>query len=127
MEWPRLVEMCEASGETAATLVRLLRPRKADLFIIKPMHSGFYATNLQALLPRLGVSRLVLTGMATELCLLFTAADPHMLAYSLWTPAESVSISPACWAAFPIRMLRRHTWGADGPSLQHCLADWREN
>src|SRR3546814_12353812 len=23
MEWPRLVEMCEASGETAATLVRL--------------------------------------------------------------------------------------------------------
>src|SRR3546814_6546651 len=53
MEWPRLVEMCEASGETAATLVRLLRPRKADLFIIKPMHSGFYATNLQALLPRL--------------------------------------------------------------------------
>src|SRR3546814_3657560 len=107
MEWPRLVEMCEASGETAATLVRLLRPRKADLFIIKPMHSGFYATNLQALLPRLGVSRLVLTGMATELCVLFTAADAHMRDSSLWTPADCVASSPADGGEFPLRPLRR--------------------
>src|SRR3546814_12702173 len=111
MEWPRLVEMCEASGETAATLVRLLRPRKADLFIIKPMHSGFYATNLQALLPRLGVSRLVLTGMASDLCVLFTAADAHMRDSSLRTPADCVTSSQDDWGEFALQPLRRDLGG----------------
>ncbi|API60721.1 hypothetical protein BSL82_16670 [Tardibacter chloracetimidivorans] len=127
MEWPRLVEMCEASGETAATLVRLLRPRKADLFIIKPMHSGFYATNLQALLPRLGVSRLILTGMATELCVLFTAADAHMRDYSLWTPADCVASSTADGGEFALRLLRRHMGVEVRPTAERGLEDWLES
>src|SRR3546814_14011089 len=86
------------------------------------MHSGFYATNLQALLPRLGVSRLVLTGMATELCVLFTAADAHMRDYSLWTPADCVASSTADGGEFALRLLRRHM----GVEVQIGGASWRE-
>jgi nicotinamidase-related amidase len=42
-------------------------PRDEDYFIIKPQFSGFYATNLQVLLSKLGVSRLILTGIATDI------------------------------------------------------------
>lgn len=69
----------------------LLKPDDADYFIIKPQFSGFYATNLPVLLPKLGVSRLILTGIATDICVLFTAADAHMRDYSLWVPSDAVA------------------------------------
>ena len=73
----------------------LLAPQEDDYFIIKPQFSGFYATSLQVLLPKLGVDRLILTGIATEVCVLFTAADAHMRDYPLWVPSDAVaSVNP---------------------------------
>lgn len=46
----------------ASEIIDALAPREQDYFIIKPQLSGFYATNLPLLLPKFGVSRLVLTG-----------------------------------------------------------------
>ncbi|WP_260929178.1 cysteine hydrolase family protein [Novosphingobium sp. 9] len=66
----------------------LLQPAPADYFIIKPQFSAFYATNLPVLLPQLGASKLVLSGIATDICVLFTAADAHMRDYDLWVPSE---------------------------------------
>ncbi|PEQ10561.1 hypothetical protein B2G71_21495 [Novosphingobium sp. PC22D] len=68
-----------------------LRPRDDDYFIIKPQFSGFYATNLQVLLPKLGVSRLILCGVATDICVLFTAADAAMRDYRLCIPEDAVA------------------------------------
>src|SRR3569623_1348493 len=48
-----------------------IEPRDDDYFIIKPQFSGFYSTNLAVLLPKLGVRRLILTGVATEIYVLF--------------------------------------------------------
>lgn len=72
--------------EKGSRLSERLRPADDDYFIIKPQFSGFYATNLQVLLPKLGVNRLILTGVATDICVLFTAADAHMRDYALWIP-----------------------------------------
>jgi nicotinamidase-related amidase len=74
-------------------MVKRLRPRKQDYFIIKPQLSGFYATNLPVLLPRLGVSRLILAGVAADICVLFTAADAHMRDYDLRVPRDVVASS----------------------------------
>lgn len=72
-----------------------LRPRTSDYFVIKPQFSGFYATNLPVLLPKLGVSRLVLTGVATDACILVTAFDAHMRDYGLWIPEDAVAAETA--------------------------------
>lgn len=69
----------------------LLRPAAADFFIIKPQFSGFYATNLQVLLPKLSVRHLIITGIATDICVLFTAADAHMRDYTMWIPEDAVA------------------------------------
>jgi len=82
----RLVEGAIAKGSVVA---RELRPRAEDYFIIKPQFSGFYATNLQVLLPKLGANRLILAGTATDICVLFTAADAHMRDYDLWVPSDA--------------------------------------
>ena len=60
-----------------------LRPGSDDYFILKPKHSGFFATSLQPLLQHLDVERLILAGMATNLCVFFTAHDAHMLEYDI--------------------------------------------
>lgn len=85
-----IVEAC-AREPRARDLVLRMAPRDDDYFVIKPRFSGFYATNLPVLLPQLGVSRLVLTGVAADICVLFTAADAHMRDYRLWIPNDAVA------------------------------------
>ncbi|HVT81347.1 MAG TPA: isochorismatase family cysteine hydrolase [Phycisphaerae bacterium] len=74
---------CTRRGSPARDIVRKLKPRPHDYFILKPRHSAFYATSLAPLLDDLGVKRLVLAGIATNLCVLFTAHDAHMRKYEL--------------------------------------------
>lgn len=72
-------------------IARAMRPAEDDYFVIKPESSGFYSTLLPALLPRLGVTSLVVTGVAADICVLFTASDAHMREYPLWVPADTVA------------------------------------
>jgi nicotinamidase-related amidase len=90
-ERSKIVEACAAAPGPGGELVRRIAPRPDDYFVIKPQVSGFYATNLPVLLPRLGVSRVVLTGVAADICVLFTAADAHMREYELWIPRDAVA------------------------------------
>ncbi len=64
-------------------VVSRLKPRPKDYTLLKPRHSAFYATALGPLLEDIGATRLVLAGMATNLCVLFTAHDAHMRQFKL--------------------------------------------
>jgi nicotinamidase-related amidase len=88
-----IVEHCSREDALGRDIVELLRPEEDDFFVIKPQFSGFYSTNLPALLPRLGARRLILTGVAADICVLFTAADAHMREYELWVPSDCVASS----------------------------------
>lgn len=100
-EKSEIVEHAAKATTVAKEIVGRLRPRKADYFVIKPQFSGFYATNLIALLDALEIDRLILTGFAADICVLFTAADAHMRGYDLWTPADAIASETqdrTCWA-----------------------------
>lgn len=90
-ERSKLVAHATGEGRPGREMVRRIAPRDNDFFVIKPQFSGFYATNLPVLLPKLGASRLVLTGIAADICVLFTAADAHMREYELWVPRDAVA------------------------------------
>ncbi len=51
----------EAKGRE---IVELLQPDEMGYFVLKPKHSGFYATSLEVLLEYLASKELVLTGLA---------------------------------------------------------------
>lgn len=75
-------------------LVELLAPpHDRDYFVVKPKHSGFYNTSLELLLEHLGAERVVLTGMATEICVLFTANDAYMRDFDVVVAADCVASS----------------------------------
>jgi nicotinamidase-related amidase len=90
------VEHCLHEGVRGQRLAELLRPEKEDYFVLKPKHSGFYATTLATLLDYLGVRRLILTGINGDTCVLATAMDAYVRDFELYVPGDcTTSISPA--------------------------------
>jgi nicotinamidase-related amidase len=82
------IEACTAPGQPGRDVSRRLRPEPDDYFVLKPMHSAFYATPFELLLDHLDVGTLILTGFAADLCVLFTAHDAHMRGLRLVVPSD---------------------------------------
>lgn len=73
-------------------IVNLLKPdEEADYFVLKPKNSGFYSTTLEILLEHLQCSTLILTGVATDNCILFTANDAYLRDFNLIVPGDCVA------------------------------------
>ena len=72
-------------------IARLLEPRREDYFVLKPKHSGFQFTSLDVLLEHLGAKTLILTGVAGNFCVLFTAHDAYMRDYRIVVPGDCIA------------------------------------
>jgi nicotinamidase-related amidase len=69
-------------------IAELLKPDDEDYFVLKPKHSAFHSTSLEVLLAHLGASTLILTGIAGNFCVLFTAHDAYMRDFKLMVPCD---------------------------------------
>jgi len=72
-------------------IAQLLAPEPEDYFVLKPKHSGFQFTTLDVLLKHLGARTLVLTGVAGNFCVLFTAHDAYMRDYRIVVPGDCIA------------------------------------
>lgn len=82
----RLIEHCRKGN--GREIIDLLRPKDDDYFVLKPPHSGFFSSTLETLLRYLGATTLILTGIAGNYCVLFTANDAYMRDYKLIVPSD---------------------------------------
>ncbi len=98
-----IVRLPGARGAIASRL----RPGAADYFVLKPQQSGFYSTPLELLLEHLRVHTVVLTGFATDLCVLFTAHDAHMRGYRIAIPSDCSAANSTVLASQALRHARR--------------------
>ena len=94
----RLVNYCLRPDAVGKDFVEQIRPGEEDYFVLKPMHSAFYQTPLEALLRYLAASSLILCGLATNSCIVCTAHDAYMREFRFIVP-------PDCSAA---RSAREH-------------------
>ena len=118
----RLVD--RATKGEGADIASALAPRADDYFVIKPQFSGFYSTNLPVLLPKLGVSRLILTGVAADICVLFTAADAHMRDYALWVPRDAVAGEQQQRTDWALEIMANSMAAETRPTTALSLAGW---
>ena len=85
------MQHCLRDGGRGKPIAELLRPEPSDYFVLKPKHSGFFSTTLDTLLEYLEARTLIMTGMATNICVLFTANDAYMRDYQLAVPSDCVA------------------------------------
>jgi nicotinamidase-related amidase len=90
-DFPKLVQYCLAHNVRGQPIVARLIPEEDDYFILKPKHSAFFQTNLASLLKYLGVTRLILTGIAGDICVLFTANDAYMRDFRIIVPGDCIA------------------------------------
>jgi nicotinamidase-related amidase len=86
-----IVQHCLVEGVRGRPFVEQLIPDYDDYFVLKPKHSGFYQTPLEILLKHLGTNRLILAGVSTNSCVLFTANDGYMRDLELVIPSDCVA------------------------------------
>lgn len=90
-DFPSVLEHCRRSECKGSPMAELLTPDDDDYFVLKPKHSGFFSTTLGILLDYLQCHTLILTGVAGNICVLFTANDAYMRDFRLMVPADCVA------------------------------------
>jgi nicotinamidase-related amidase len=106
-DFPRLVQYCLGQKIRGKPIVAQLAPDPDDYFVLKPKHSAFYQTNLEILLNYLGVNTLILTGMAADICVLFTANDAYMRDLHLIVPPDCVASQRAEQNQLVLKLMQR--------------------
>ena len=72
-------------------LAELLAPDENDYFVLKPKHSAFFSTTLDVLLDYLKANTLILTGLAGNICVLFSANEAYMRDFNLIVPRDCIA------------------------------------
>ena len=107
---------CLEDGVRGEPIARQLAPDEEDYFVLKPKHSGFHSTTLEVLLAHLGARTLVLTGIAGDICVLFTAHDAYMRDFRLVVPSDCIASESAVRDRHALESMAQTCKARVGPS-----------
>jgi nicotinamidase-related amidase len=105
-DFRRTVAHCTARTSPGQRVSRRLRPTARDYFVLKPKHSGFFDTTLDTLLETLAIRRVILTGIAGNICVLFTANDAYMREYKILAPSDCIVSNTATDNEHALRQIK---------------------
>ncbi|GGB50883.1 isochorismatase family protein [Virgibacillus dakarensis] len=88
-DFHKVVEYCR--NDASREVIDAMKPAPDDYFFIKPKHSAFFQTPLQSLLTHLKKTNLIMSGIAGDICILFSAKDAYMYEYSLHVPENCMA------------------------------------
>jgi nicotinamidase-related amidase len=113
-------EICaRALGGADPALVEPILPPADVAFLAKARHSIFYETQLDYMLRRQGIGRIVLSGQVTEQCILYSALDAYVRHYSIVVPRDAVAHIHEDLAEAALRMMQINM-AAEIPSAAQC-------
>jgi len=104
-DFRKTVAHCTARSSPGRRVSQRLKPTARDYFVLKPKHSGFFGTTLDTLLETLGIRRVILTGIAGNICVLFTANDAYMRELALFAPADCIVSNTAADNDYALRQI----------------------
>lgn len=78
-------------GTEGAEIIEELSPKEEDIVIEKRRFSAFYGTDLDLTLRENNIDELIITGILTNICVLYTTADARMRGYDVKIPKDCVA------------------------------------
>lgn len=124
-KFDEIVRHCLTDHVRGRPFVEQLVPGPDDYFVLKPKHSGFFQTPLELLLKHLGTERLILTGVSTNSCVLFTANDAYMRDIELIIPEDCVAACNAQEHEFAMDQMKSMLKARVAPSADIDLNELR--
>jgi nicotinamidase-related amidase len=115
-DFRQTVAHCTGATSPGRRVSLRMRPTRRDYFVLKPKHSGFYDTTLDTLLEDLKIRRVVVTGIAGNICVLFTANDAYMRGMRIYAPADCIVSNTPDENAFALRQIETVLKGRLDPS-----------
>jgi nicotinamidase-related amidase len=112
------VEHCLNDEVPGKPIVERLKPEEEDYFVLKPKHSGFYSSSLDVLLHYLGTETVILTGIAGNICVLFTANDAYMRDLSLIVPCDGLASNTEAENQSALEVMRKVLKADTRPSTE---------
>jgi nicotinamidase-related amidase len=106
-DFPKLVAQFLAADIRGRAIVERLAPEEDDYFVLKPKHSAFFQTNLEILLRYLGATTLILSGMAGDICVLFSANDAYMRDFEIFVPPDCIASEEPEYNRQVLELMRR--------------------
>lgn len=94
-DFSQTVAYCLQSEVRGKPVVQELSPEDDDYFVLKPKHSAFFQTPLEILLKYLGANTLILTGMAGDICVVFSANDGYLRDFRIIVPPDCTASEDA--------------------------------
>jgi nicotinamidase-related amidase len=86
-------------------LLEPIAPDDDSMFVLKPRHTCFYETPLEYLLGQRDIDRVVLTGQATEQCIVYSALDAYVRHFQVAVPTDAVAHIHADLAQAALKMM----------------------
>jgi len=110
----------EAARESklGSQILEMIDVGPEDYHVLKPQRSGFFSTPLEVLLASLRVSTVIITGITTDICVLFTANDAYMRGYHVIVPRDCTAAVTAEQASSTLELLERVSDAVTTPSDQ---------
>ncbi|ART74576.1 cysteine hydrolase family protein [Sutcliffiella horikoshii] len=102
-DYDKIMDKC--TNKWSDPIMKALYPSGDDFFLIKPKHSAFFGTALHTLLSQLHVKKLILTGLAGNICVLFTANDAYMREFELVIPSDAIASADDDDHMYALRMM----------------------
>ncbi|WP_273126835.1 isochorismatase family cysteine hydrolase [Metabacillus sp. HB246100] len=115
-DYQKIAKKCK--NNLSEKIIQKLYPEDDDYFLIKPKHSAFYGTALNTLLFHLKCSELYITGVAGNICVLFTANDAYMREYQLFIPQDCIASNTSDDNKYALRMMENVLKANTQPSDQ---------
>ncbi len=103
MGWPPHA----VKGTPGAQVITELAPLETDPVVEKTSYSGFHHTGLEGILQSLGVTDLVLTGVVTNICILYIAYEAVIRGYQVMVPANCVAPLDPADGEFAIKQMEQ--------------------
>jgi nicotinamidase-related amidase len=90
-----------------AEIIDELKPKKGDFRVFKRKYSAFHGTDLDQMLREMNVDTVILTGVATDLCIQHTAADAFFRGYKIVVPKDCVEAADTATHEAAIKFMRK--------------------
>ena len=121
-EWVKRTPHC-VEGSWGPEIIEDLGARDDEIHVIKRRYSAFFQTDLDLWLRERDIARVVVTGVALNICVRSTVHDAFFLGYQVWVPRDACRATGEREEASTLYDIQTHF--GEVKTVDEVIAAWR--